>query len=512
MKLRHLGFSLLLLIVLVGGFLRIYNIGSAPPSLNWDEAAWGYNAYSIMETGRDEYGKILPIFTRSFDEYKSTLPMYLMIPTIKIFGLNEVGVRLPSVIIGSFTILLIYFLTKEMLGSQKVSLLAASVYALEPWAVHLSRVYYDASEALFFLLLGLLIFLKAKKKNILLPLSLASFIISMYTYNSDKVLVPIFLTALVFLNRKWLGKVRGKVRNLSLTVLTVFMLPFIYLAFIGEVFARVSTTNIFVLWPDLLKPKIYYFAWEIFGRYLSYFSPMNLFLREPLEPSTVVAGNSVFYLFEFIFWVIGLFYLFKNHKKYRELFWLVLISPLPAVVTWNWFQPGRTLALFAAFSIVIGVGLSRILKSTVAYILLVGFLVVTSFYLFDSINVYSPYRDNGNYQPGFRETVPEVMKLEGKYSQVIIDTPQGQPYIFYLFYGKYDPTRYLSELDLDYIGTPRKHFDFGKFHFRKINWDDDKNLKNTLFVGSPGDFPDTTPSVVVKNKFGDTINWLVASG
>lgn len=525
-------------IIFIGGFLRIYNISNAPPSLNWDEAAWGYNAYSILQIGKDEYGKIMPIFTRSFDEYKSTLPMYLMVPSIKLFGLNAFAVRLPSVLIGMASILVVYFLAKEIFDDKRIALISSFLFAIEPWSVHLSRVYYDANEAMFFLLLGLLLFLKSLHKEKLFLWSIVSFMVSMYTYNSNKILAPLFLAALVILYHKKIFSFSKKTFHLSLVILAIFIIPFIYLAFKGLTFARVGTTNIFILWPQtqvlrtvllnshshlnglwnfFIHNNIYYFVWEVVGRYIGYFSPYNLFIREPQEPSTVIAGNSIFYAFEFIPWAVGLFYVFKNTGKYKSIVLLIVLSVLPAVATWNWFQPGRVMALLACFSIVISVGLNEIFKimpKKLVNLCLSAFVIyslVSALYLFESINVYSPYRDSGNYQPGFKETVPEVMKIEENYNQVIIDTPQAQPYIFYLFYGKYNPKEYLSELDLNYIGTPRKHFDFGKYHFRKINWIDDKDLKNTLFVGGSNDFPGVKPLMDIKDKFGNTINYLVVT-
>jgi hypothetical protein len=243
----------------------------------------------------------------------------------------------------------------------------------------------------------------------------------------------------------------------------------------------------------LLHNQFFYFVWEVVGRYLAYFSPLNLFLREPQEPSTIVVGNSIFHPFEFIPWIIGLVYLARNIKKHKEFFALLVLSPLPAIITWNWFQPGRMMALFTVFSILIGVGVVKLFErlriKKVLYFSFAVYGLVAAFYLFDAINVQLPTRDSGNWQPGFRETVPVVMKLEKDYDQVIIETPHAQPYIFYLFYGKYPPQKYLDELDLEKIGTPRKVYDFGKFKFRKIYWPEDRNLKNTLFVGSQENLP-----------------------
>lgn len=511
-------------IILLGGFLRLYNLSNSPPSLNWDEAALGYNAYSISKTLKDEYGALLPVFTRSFDEYKSTLPLYLMIPTIKMFGLNEVGVRFPSAFLGTLTILLVYLLALEIFKNKRIAALSALLISVEPWAVHLSRVYQEASVALFFLLLGFLLYLYSKKRSFYLPLSVLSLMLSMYTYNSNKLLVPLVIVGLFILDRKKVKKYPKKIKRASVGILLFFVLPFIYLAFKGEVFARVSSTHIFNLWPTtnvlrsfitdhnnlagaldfILHNKYYYFGWELVGRYLSYFSPANLFLREPLEPATILAGNSIFHPFEFIPWLIGLSFLVLRTKKYPRFSLFVFLSPIPAILTWNWFQPGRVMALLAAYSILIAIGIERMVEfftslmkkyvkkysvRPILYFAVSVYVFISAFYVFDAVNVQLPVQSLGNWQPGFRETVPLVMELSENYDQVIIETSQAQPYIFYLFYGKYSPDKYLQELDLEKIGTPRKVYDFGKLVFRKINWDEDKNLKKTLLVGNEFNLP-----------------------
>ena len=117
------------------------------------------------------------------------------------------------------------------------------------------------------------------------------------------------------------------------------------------------------------------------------------------------------------------------------------------------------------------------------------FALISALFLFDAINVQLPIRDSGNWQPGFRETVPSVIKYSHDYKTVVIETPHAQPYIFYLFYGKYDPVTYQNELDPVKIGTPRKVYDFGKYVFRKIDWPKDKASQNTLFVGNDENLP-----------------------
>jgi len=543
----------LFLITVLGGFLRIYNLSHSPPSLNWDEAALGYNAYSVSKTLKDEYKKTLPFFTRSFDEYKSMLPVYLMIPSISIFGLNEVGVRFPSSLMGTLEIILIYLISRCFFKSEKIALVSALVFAIEPWSIELSRVYQEANTALFFLLMGLLMYLYSKRRNYLLPFSVIFLMLSMYSYNSNKILIPLLLIVIVSINWKELKRYNHIVKKISLLILTFFLVIFAFLAISGQALARAGSTNIFILWPitDVLKPlkeshvlggvlgflfhnQYFYFLWEIIGRYISYFSPMNLFIREPLEPSTKVPDNSLFYPFEFIPWIVGLYFLITRRSNKKEFLSLMILSPIPAIFTWNWFHPGRVMSLFALYSILISVGIvetitfiSRRLYNlrylrfweTGFYVLFSVLALLSAFFLFDAINVQLPIRDSGNWQPGFRETVPSVVKEGGNYKTVVIETPHAQPYIFYLFYGKYDPAIYQDELDLIKIGTPRKVYDFGKYEFRKIDWFDDKNRQNTLFVGNENNLPDMEISkdknvnliLLVKDSLGNVVSKLVGT-
>src|SRR3990167_3849031 len=101
----RLNTSLFVGIIIIAAVLRFWDLGVVPASPDWDEVALGYNAYSIMQTGRDEYGEFLPIVLRSFDDYKPALYTYLSIPTISILGMNVVAVRLPSAIFGVLMVL-----------------------------------------------------------------------------------------------------------------------------------------------------------------------------------------------------------------------------------------------------------------------------------------------------------------------------------------------------------------------------------------------------------------------
>ena len=98
----------LFIILALATALRFWNLGGNPPHLSPDEASLGYNAYSILKTGRDEYGELLPMVFKSFGDYKPGFYVYLTVPFVAVLGLNEWSVRLPSVIAGTVAVYLLY--------------------------------------------------------------------------------------------------------------------------------------------------------------------------------------------------------------------------------------------------------------------------------------------------------------------------------------------------------------------------------------------------------------------
>src|SRR3989344_3916586 len=110
----------LIAIVIIAIVLRFWQLGNVPPSPDWDEVSLGYNAYSILTTGKDEYGKFLPVVLRSFDDYKPALYAYFIIPFIPLFGLDIVSVRIPSVAFGVLAVVAVYFFVKELFGKKEI--------------------------------------------------------------------------------------------------------------------------------------------------------------------------------------------------------------------------------------------------------------------------------------------------------------------------------------------------------------------------------------------------------
>ena len=170
---KRLFVILFVLTFFVGSFLRLYRLGDIPNSLNWDEASWGYNAYSILKTGHDEHGKSFPVSFEAFGDYKQPVYVYLDSAAVALFGLTPFAVRLPSSIFGilcmPFLAFLVYELLRKKAYAKEFSLAAMAFLAISPWAIQFSRVAYEATVALGFVLLGVLtplLCIKSKKFSV----------------------------------------------------------------------------------------------------------------------------------------------------------------------------------------------------------------------------------------------------------------------------------------------------------------------------------------------------------
>src|SRR3972149_12287090 len=184
-------------ILLLSAFLRFCQLGAVPSGFVNDEAAFGYNGYSLQKTGRDDFGETLPVIFHSFGEGKLPGYIYLTIPSILIFGLNEFAVRFPSALLGTLTVWLVYELVKKTKQDSSWPLLSALVLATLPWHIHFSRAAFEANVALFFITLGTWLWFGKKQS-----LGLAAFIAAVFTYNAARLFTPLWLVWLIAKDRK----------------------------------------------------------------------------------------------------------------------------------------------------------------------------------------------------------------------------------------------------------------------------------------------------------------------
>jgi len=369
---------LFILIVILAIGLRFWDLGKNPPGINLDEAAIGYNAYSILKTGRDEYGQFMPLAFRSLDDYKPPLYVYLTVPSVAIFGLNEFAVRFPSAILGVGAVILVYFLTRELFKSALCSLLSALLLAISPWHLQFTRTAYETGSLAFFTSAGLLFFLFGLKKWPWLILSAIIFGSELFLYQAAKVFVPLFLFAIsIAYLRKQLA--------VFWVVFLIFFIPTIVLSVSREGRLRAYGTSIFQDYrppaanlelkrQDWLRddwksaavfhPEAFSFVPEILKNYLIHLSPW-FFISPNLGAKVTYAPNvGLMYLWELPFLLAGMYFL-ANLKDKRPLFifgcWL-LFSPVAASVTTGLPSSIRTAVFLPSLQMITAVGIIGLLK------------------------------------------------------------------------------------------------------------------------------------------------------
>ncbi|MDP2860140.1 MAG: glycosyltransferase family 39 protein, partial [bacterium] len=188
-------------IIVLAIFLRMWTLTENPPHLNWDEVSHGYNAYSILSTGKDEWGKSWPTIFRAYGDFKLPVYIYLTALSEKFFGLSEFAVRFPSAMAGVLTIIALYFFVVKLFD-KKTGLLAAFILTVSPWHILLSRPAIEGNLALCFIVFGAWAIILSRNKPFFLVLAAAFFGLSLHTYNSARVFVPLLAVFLGITFRK----------------------------------------------------------------------------------------------------------------------------------------------------------------------------------------------------------------------------------------------------------------------------------------------------------------------
>jgi len=214
--------------------LRVGLLQIAPPELFGDEVDVGYQARSLLQTGRDLYGQILPTYIHSLAEWRAPLLMYATVPTIAALGNSVWGVRLPEVIFGTLGSLILFLLVYHISRSYTLSLFCSLVLAVTPWHIYYSRAAYEVVFMLDLVMLGTLLFLK--RRFALCPLPFA---LSMYTYSTAVLFVPLWFVTLIFLTR-----VRPKL--ISLLLFSLLLVPLIFNIISGPARGRFGGLSIFI--------------------------------------------------------------------------------------------------------------------------------------------------------------------------------------------------------------------------------------------------------------------------
>lgn len=484
----------LFLILLLAIILRFYRLGEIPSGLVNDEAAFGYNAYSLLKTGRDEFGERWPVIFHSFGEGKLPAYIYLTMPSVAVFGLNELAVRLPSAVFGVMTVWLV----------SRWSLLAGLILATMPWHIHFSRAAFEANVAVFWVTLGIWLWQRKNFRGSLVSLTLA-----LFTYTAVSVFVPLWVIYLWLRERK--------------KIISVLFIPWLILILLQSQYGRFGGISIFnhqsgvaqrleqkfmesagqpLLITRFFHNKPAEFVWDFTRRYSSHFSPDFLFFSgDPIRSRYRAPDTGQLLWLALPLLIAGIYFTAK--KKHRWILIWLLLAPLPAAITFETPSAIRSILMTVPLALIIAVGLMAVKRFWPLLMLLL-------FYNFgqylDAYFVHAPVHQPYEWQGGYRELVGRVNELMPNYDKALITDSRGTAYIYFLFYNRYDPAKWQAQSQQAQTAPD-------KFGFSSIN-----RLDNLYFIGEtcPAKIPQERTLYVCTQEnhpqtgftqFKDTINF-----
>lgn len=514
-------------ILLLTAILRLYKLGDYPIHLTPDEAALGYNAWSIWKTGADEYGKWLPIVFTSFGDFKPGLYVYLAVPFVGLFGLHEWTVRLPSALAGIIAVWRLYSLLKRSSvffeTNKKMlhlgALWAAFVLAVNPWHIQFSRGAWE-SNVLLTMCLGIaemLIISLQRKKAIWLWGAAILAGLTLWMYQGAKLSTTMLLLAFVIaFGKKFIQKFNWPTLFIAGVLGLLVASPIIWGMFTGQggrlkVFSIFSypRTDVYVqsmilkpldIQKDSLVYKLFYneqvnFAMGIARRYFNHVSGRFLFVEGDWEhPQMGVPYLGNFYWFEIIaiFGGILFCFLYPNSFTLLLIFWL-LLAPVPSALSRDEVNAVRSLHMLLPLCSLAGIGWAfiwqywgRTLGGKFMWLVIIGAYGFGLCYFGDMFFFAEPKKVAKSQYYGWKQVVEAVRPYRDAGKKVVVNQGYDQPYIYFLFYEQYDPKTYQQVADLE----ENKYGDVGLVNqiepnllFRPVNWSADQHEVGAVFVG-----------------------------
>lgn len=451
--------KILLLIFLLALFLRIIKLGTFPYGFHADEVRVAWNALSLLKTGHDDKGNLLPLYYNSFGDYRPTGIFYTVIPSLILFGRNEFAVRFPSALIGALSIVPLYLFVAELSKNKKLGFASSFLLTISPWHVDVSRATAEAVIAAFLTLWALYFFIRlinTNNKKFIVYSSLFT-ILSYFFYHSTRVVTPLFFAAVALYFRNF--------KKLILyTVAGTFLLTFLFslnpnsvgrlnqVSIPGDIDVKYEISQA----GDIVNNKFVIYIKRFINEYAKYFGADFLlgYSAKPYRYTT--PGIGILTFSEGILFILGLIQIAK--KKQNSLpFLLLLVSPLPAALTTE-DSPNLMRSFYMIFFVVIisAYGLNFLLeikkhhkltKFSTFTLLLFNFAFFAYMYFWHSY-IHRPFlanadMDNSSYRNiGTKEMALRLDGLAGKYEKIIVTGDPDNIYPWYAFFTGKDPATF----------------------------------------------------------------------
>lgn len=432
----------LIFVILLSVFLRTWQFSEIPQGLNQDEVSAAYEAWSLLETGKDRWGNQLPIYFPAWGSGQNVLYSYSCIPFYFLLGVSEFSFRLPNLLMGIASIFLLFSLFKD--DNKWKGLIAVCVLGLSPWHIVLSRWALEVNMLPFWLILHFFLLKKTWQQNTpLIWLSFIPLVFASYTYAIVFFSLPIYFFLLLTTFREI--RVSQKIAGFLLYV--VFTLPLL-LFVLKPYFAFIPSQFLWFSLPDLASSRVDFSeSWKsVMHTNLQFVfkgfhdgTTWNTTLDTMPHSSLVLFGSA-----------LGLVYsMIRIKEGVLNKVWV--ISCIAAVVPFIFFRMNLNRSLYLQTIIIILAvqGLFFMIdtvkeqknKKIIAIALIALLLINTSWFSIDYFRFY-PLKTKEGFQTGLSEAIKTASNMD---KQVYVTSSIPFPYLYTAFYLRISPEEFQEQ-------------------------------------------------------------------
>lgn len=501
MKFNWKQVAIFLAVVLIAVALRFYQLDKIPPGLIIDEASEGYNAFSILHTGRDRYGQSFPILFRSFGSFQAPLYTYLSVIPIYFFGNSIFSIHFVSAVSGVILVITTFILLVDSEKRKRIGLstMAAFLVAISPWAIFFSRFGTEANLGVTLFVLSLLFFYLSLERLRFFPVATFILGLSTHAYYSERLIAPFFLIGFILLFREILFS-KKKILILGLIFFGITQIPHLMIINSGAFTRRLTQIDYFNdqffqnnsgSLRNVPFGKSLFIMREFLSQYLAYFSPKNLFFDSDPQGARSMPDLSVFYSWMIVPFVFGLKSLMKNRSSplIKMLILLLILAPIPASLTRDPFSTIRTLVFLWGITITIAFGVNYLLNISFKLKTLVFITIISAslIQLYLAYFVLLKYERSENYSFSYLELLEKTQEMKDK-KFVVDSTRELGTGIRFAYLKEYDPLALQKILASQLKGQYYSNFEYDEpyvldnIEARPIFWEEDI-CKDQVLVG-----------------------------
>ncbi len=314
--------------------------------------------------------------------------------------------------------------------------------------------------------------LRAREKSYLFFWCWLPFILAMYTFNSARYSGPLIALCLIIFCWK---DIKTQIQKVVFGFIIAFViaLPMIPHLVSRESRLRFTEVNIFsdsgivttangrmeldhnTWWARLMHNRRIGYARSYLTHFFDNLEPWFLFVRGDGNPKFSIQDVGQLYLIELPFLIIGILGLFRTNREiaWLSLFWIIA-AMLPAATARETPHALRIENSLPMWQLFISFGILSNIRYKISNRrkLIAGLVIATlyfasfGYYWHNYFNHYAK-EYSGEWQWGYREAVQYVSTIKYQYDRVIIDDIIGRPYIYTLFYDRFDPKKFQTSVN-----------------------------------------------------------------